>query len=79
MNLIPNANQWWKMFSVQALLAIGVIQAILANLPPETLQSAIAGTFTVADIGKWASIALAIVGAIGRVIDQQLGATPPQQ
>jgi hypothetical protein len=79
MNFIPNANQWWRMISVQMLLLIGAIQALLGVLPPETLSAVIVGTFTWADIGKWASIAAAAVGAIGRVIDQNLGTTPAAQ
>ena len=76
MNLIPNAGAWYKMISVQALLVIGAIQAILGVLPAETLQSVIVGTFTWADIGKWTTIAAAAVGAVGRVIDQNLATTP---
>ena len=77
MNLIPNAREWYKMISVQALVVIGSIQAVLALLPPETLTAVVDGTATWADIGKWASIAAAAVGAIGRVIDQNLGSEPP--
>lgn len=77
MNLIPNAREWYKMISVQMLILIGSIQAVVALLPQETLDAVIAGTFTYGDLGKWATIAAAAVGAIGRVIDQNLGTTPP--
>lgn len=76
MTLIPNAGCWYKMISVQALLFIGALQAILGVLPPEALAVVLYGEVTVATIGKWATIAAAAVGAVGRVIDQQLATTP---
>jgi hypothetical protein len=78
MHLIHNAKSWYKMISVQMLMLIGSIQAVIALLPPETLAGVITGTFTLADAGKWATIAAAAVGAIGRVVDQNLGGTPTE-
>ncbi len=76
MNLIPNAGNWYKMISVQMLLVIGAIQAILGVLPEATLATVLYGDVTVATIGKWATIAAAAIGAVGRVIDQNLASTP---
>lgn len=79
MTLIPNARDWYKMASVQALIVIGSIQAVLGLLPPETLDAAISGTFTWRNLGNWASIAAAAVGAVGRVVDQHLSAPPAEE
>ncbi len=71
MKLIHNWRDAWKMFSVQALIFIGAVQGILAVLSEDTLQQKILGTDT-----TWGALAaaltviVAVIGALGRIIDQ---------
>lgn len=71
MKLIHNWRDAWKMFSVQALLLIGGIQGVLAVLSEATLQQKILGTdVTWAALGAALSVSVAVIGALGRIIDQ---------
>jgi len=76
--LIDNASKWYRMFSVQALLFIGVVQGIMAVLTPETMGAQIPFTdgFTYRDLGVSLTVAAAVIGGIGRLIDQGAATTP---
>lgn len=71
MNLIPNWRSAWRMFSVQALAIIGAVQSVLLVFPPEMLaRPALGLAFTWSDMGVAVTIASAVFGALGRLIDQ---------
>lgn len=77
MNLIPEASKWYKMFSVQALVFIMAVQAVLALIPPERAAAVVFGDWTWTKIGDALSFIVAALGAIGRVLDQGITAKPP--
>ena len=59
------------MFSIQALVLIGAIQGIFATLTPDMLASTIPGTiFTWGGLGAALTVLAAVLGAVGRLIDQ---------
>lgn len=66
MKLIENAPQAWRMWSVQLLAAAAVVQGVWLALPEETKAS------LPADVVQWVTMALAILGAVARVIKQDL-------
>lgn len=69
--LISNWREAWKMISVQALLAIGGLQGIIAVLSPEALAASIPGTgVTWGALGTAMTVSAAVIGAVGRIIDQ---------
>ncbi len=71
MHLIKNWRQAWRMYSMQALTIIATLQGMLAALPASTLESVIFGTpYTWLQAMVALSIAAAVLGALGRVIDQ---------
>ncbi len=72
MNLIPNWRKWYRMFSVQALLVIGGIQGVAAVLSTETLAGVIPFTvsFTWGSLVASMTVTAAILGAVGRLVDQ---------
>jgi hypothetical protein len=72
MTLIPNWRKWYRMFSVQALLVIGAIQSVLMVVGAGALAGAMPflNGFTWGDFLSTLTIATAVLGAIGRVIDQ---------
>ena len=81
MKLIENASKWYRMFSVQALMFIGALQSILLVVPADKLAGHVPFTVatTWADLGTAFTIAGAVVGAIGRLIDQGHATdTPPK-
>lgn len=74
MKLIHNWREAWKMFSVQALIFIGAVQGILAVLSPEALAAAVPGTgVTWGSLGAAMTVAAAVIGAVGRIVDQGMG------
>ena len=71
MKLIHNWRDAWKMFSVQALIFIGAVQGILAVLSPEALAMPLPGTgVTWGALGATLTVTAAVIGALGRIIDQ---------
>ena len=63
MKLIPNAAKAPRMLSVQAFAAIGTLQG--AWLASPELQQLLPGTWV-----QGITLALTILGAVGRLIDQ---------
>ncbi len=64
MKLISNWRRCWRMFSVQAMVLAGAIQAAWVALPPEMMAS-------IPD--PWMrgiTISLLALGIIGRLVDQ---------
>lgn len=64
MNLIPEAKNWWRMFSVQAMLAAGTIQGVWLALPDD-LRASVPDSWL-----RVATIALLLAGVAGRVVSQ---------
>lgn len=64
MKLIENWRKWWRMFSVQAMLIATAIQAAWVHIPPEMAATIPEGWV------RWATIALLVLGAVGRLIEQ---------
>jgi multisubunit Na+/H+ antiporter MnhB subunit len=65
MRLVPNARRAWRWFSVQAFVAIGVLQAAWETLPPDAL------TVIPIDWRGYITLGLAIAGLVGRLIAQE--------
>lgn len=68
LDLIPNWRSSWRWISTQALLFIGAIQTIAVAVPHPVSMKVLTG----------ATIAAAVVGAVGRVIDQGPPEGPPE-
>lgn len=64
MKLIPEAKNWWRMFSVQAMLAAGTIQGVWLALPDD-LRASVPDSWL-----RVATIALLIAGVVGRLVSQ---------
>lgn len=64
MKLVPDWHLAWKWFSVQALAILAVIPMVWINLPPD-LKAYIPTKY-----GVYITIAVALAGISGRVIDQ---------
>lgn len=72
LQLIANWRSAWRMFSVQALAFIAFAQGVLAVLPASALYATVpfaAGT-TWNDLLVALTIAAAVLGGLGRLIDQ---------
>lgn len=72
MKLIDNWQRWYRMFSVQMLLLAGAIQSVLAVLTPEQAAGIVPFTTatTWAGLGAGVTIVVAVLGAVGRLVDQ---------
>ena len=68
MKLIDNWQQAPRMYVVQVLALIAIVQAVWAELPPETVASLPAGFV------HYVTAALAVLGIAARVIKQVLAA-----
>lgn len=68
MKLIDNWQQAHRMYVVQVLALIAIVQAVWAELPPETVASLPAGFV------HYVTSALAVLGIVVRVIKQVLAA-----
>ena len=64
MKLVDNASQAWRWFSIQAMTLAAAIQGAMLALPPE-MAARIPEAW--ADL---ASMAVLILGIIGRLVDQ---------
>lgn len=67
MRLLQNWRQSWRWISTQSLLFIGAIQTIAAVVPHPVSMKVLTG----------ATIGAAVIGAVGRVIDQGPREIPP--
>jgi len=78
MKLIEDWRRAWRLFSMQALLIIAALQGILAALPQTALDTPLPGapSVTWGSLLVACSVAAAIIGALGRLIDQT-PAVPP--
>lgn len=72
MQLVPEAKKFYRMFSIQALIIIGAVQSILIVLSPTTLGGHIPflAAYTWQDAMAVMTIFTAVLGAIGRLVDQ---------
>lgn len=78
MKLIENWRQWYRMFSVQMLLFITGLQGILAVLPPDAQDARLPFIdATYREVGLALTIAAAVFGMVGRMIDQGIAKTEP--
>ena len=68
MKLIDNWQQAHRMYVVQVLALIAIVQAVWAELPPETVAKLPAG------LVHYITAALAVLGIAVRVIKQVLAA-----
>lgn len=64
MKLLPNWQDAWKWFSVQVIAAATAIQLSFLALP-DSIRSAIPDK-----VMHWVAIALLVVAALGRIVDQ---------
>lgn len=64
MKLIPNWRRAWRMLSVQAFALAGSLQLLWLELPPE-VKAELPATLV-----HWVTLAVAVFGAVGRVVDQ---------
>jgi hypothetical protein len=69
MRLATNWRKLWKGYSTQALFFIGLIQMVVSYLPQGSLLPGSA-TYTWADLAQAATAVLAVLGFIGRHVDQ---------
>lgn len=77
MKLVAEAKQWYRMFSVQMLALVAFIQGVLFVLPGSALDARVPFIeLTWRDVGVALTVAAAVIGGIGRLIDQQI-AEPP--
>lgn len=80
MQLIHNWRQAYKLFSVQALAAIGIVQTVAAAVPASVLELHLPGRlnlFTVSDAVTGLTILATALGFIGRVVSQDI--QPPDK
>lgn len=71
MKFVDEAQHWYKMFSVQALLVIAAVQSVLVVLPPATAAAVICYGVTWRNLGVALTVTAAVLGAVGRLIDQE--------
>ena len=61
---VKNWRKCWRMFSVQAMVLAGAIQGAWASLPSE-MQSTVSDEWL-----RYATIALMVLGVVGRLVAQ---------
>jgi hypothetical protein len=77
--LVPEARQWYRLFTVQGLAVIGAIQSVMLVVPVEWLRAMMPVVgITWADFGRSLTIAAAAFTAIGRLIQQPLPGREPE-
>lgn len=67
MKLIPEWKKCLKMFSVQAMVVAGAVQAAWAAVPVEWMASIDQAWL------RWGTVTLMALGVAGRLIDQNIG------
>lgn len=80
MRLIKNWPKAWRMFSVQALALIAFLQGVIAVLPESQMDATVPFTESVSwrDALVLLSVVAAVIGGIGRLIEQP-SLKPPDQ
>ncbi len=70
--LVGNASKWYRMFSQQALLTIASLSGFLLALPESTRVTPVfwLGGYSIQEILTSLTILAAVLGFIGRLIDQ---------
>lgn len=69
-NLIPNAADWWKLWSVRIFAAVGLLPVIWQQIPDDIKAS------LPPSLIYWTTSALAVAGIVARVIQQSKLAEP---
>lgn len=64
MNLVPEWRNALRMFSVQAMVLAGAVQAAWVSVPPEWQAQ------VPSDWLRWGTMVLMVLGVAGRLIDQ---------
>jgi hypothetical protein len=64
MQLIENAGQWYKMFSVQFMALAAALQAAWPMIP-ENIKASFPPS-----VVHWVSVALLVAGIFGRLVQQ---------
>jgi hypothetical protein len=64
MNLIPNASQAWRMWSVQIMALVAVVQGIWTQIPDD-IKATLPPTFI-----QWLTAGMTVVGIAVRVVQQ---------
>jgi hypothetical protein len=73
MKLVPNWKQYYKAFSMQALAFIAFLQGVMVVLPASALDARVPFIeMSYRDVGVALTVAAAILGGIGRLIDQKI-------
>ena len=73
MRLVENWKQAWKWFSMWAFVVIGTIPVVWMNLPAD-VKALMPDSWN-----KWVFVSItaaAVLGGVGRVVDQTKGKTP---
>lgn len=72
MKLVDNASKWYKMFSQQAMITIASISTLLLTIPDDVRVRPLMllGGWTVQDVMTTLTILTAVLGFIGRLVDQ---------
>lgn len=68
--LIPDWRKSYRTYSMRAIAVIAALQSVLASLPPDRAELVIGAGVTFADVLVYLTIAAAVIGGIGRIIDQ---------
>jgi hypothetical protein len=80
MKLIENWRSWYKMFSVQMLAVIAFVQGVLFVLPGSALDARVPFVeLSWRDLGVAMTVAAAVLGGLGRLIDQNLAPADTSQ
>ena len=64
MQLIPNWRRAWRMFSVQAMAAVAVLQTAWPQIPDDIKAG------WPPHLVHWVTVALVVAGVVGRVVSQ---------
>jgi len=64
MQLIENAGQAWRMFSIQAMAVAAAIQVVWPAIP-DSIKASLPPA-----IANWVSCAVLVLGIIGRLVQQ---------
>lgn len=72
MQLIPNAGQWYKMYSQRGLAVIATLSSILIGLPDATKTHPIYGDLTVQTLILSLTILTSVITGFLRLVQQFL-------